>query len=186
MRPESFLKRLGYWVWGIMLVLALVFYQERAFFMDAGFQLFNLINEECIQVYHYRFVTAIPQIIPYLLLELNAPLWMLAIVFSASYILFFSLVYHVLVHHLKNWQLGWVLIFLFTLISLDTFYHMQSEFYLGLALLILCFGLVLHRPKMEQHWLLPVLGLMLITVVFSHKLSIIFFVFFWTYFFIEE
>ena len=41
--------------------------------MDAGFQLFNLINEGHIQVYHYRFVTAVPQILPWLLLKLHAP-----------------------------------------------------------------------------------------------------------------
>ena len=51
-----------------------------------------MINEECIQIYHYRFVTALPQILPYLLLKINAPLWVLAGAFSASYILFFLLV----------------------------------------------------------------------------------------------
>ena len=57
--------------------------------MDAGFQLFNLINEGHIQVYHYRFVTAVPQILPWLLLKLHAPLWMLGLSFSVSYILFY-------------------------------------------------------------------------------------------------
>lgn len=165
-----------------MLVMAIVFYKERAFFMDAGFQLFNMINEDAIQIYHYRFITAVPQIIPYLLLKINAPLWVLATAFSMSYILFFLLIYHLLVHYLKNVELGWVLVFLFTLISLDTFYHMQSEFYLGLALLILSFGLVLYEPKMNSKLLFPVLFILLLTVGFSHKLALVFFLFFWLFF----
>ena len=165
-----------------MLVMALVFYKERAFFMDAGFQLFNLINEEAIQVYHYRFITGLPQVLSYFLLKLGAPLWVLGMSFSASYILIFLLVYHLLVQYLKNDFLGWVLIFLFTLIAFDTFYHLQSEFYLGLALLLLSFGLVLRFPDMKEKWLFVVLLPLLVTVGFSHKLSLIFFVFLWAFF----
>lgn len=154
--------------------------------MDAGFQLFNMINEECIQIYHYRFITAVPQILPYLLLQLNAPLWVLALAFSMSYILFFLLVYHLLVLHLKNIELGWVLIFLFTLISLDTFYHIQSEFYLGLALLLLSFGIVLYDPSMKKKWQPPIQLILFVTIAFSHKLTLIFFLFLWLFFLINK
>jgi hypothetical protein len=171
---------LGYIVWWVLLAMSLVFYRERAFFMDAGFQLFNLINEEAIQVYHYRFVTAIPQLVPFLLMKMEAPLWMLAAGFSAAYCLFYLGVYHLLVHWLKNDALGWVLIFLFTLISFDTFYHIQSEFYLGLTLLLLTFGIVLRNRDLHKNWwmLIP----LMITVGFSHKLSIVFFLYLWLFF----
>lgn len=165
-----------------MLVLSLVFYKERAFFMDAGFQLFNLINEEAIQIYHYRFVTGIPQILPYFLLKLGAPLWTLAMGFSAAYILFHLLVYHLLVKYLKNDLLGWVLIFLFTLISFDTFYHMQSEFYIGLSLLLLTFGIVLYDPALRKGWQWALMLPLMVSVGFSHKLSLIFFLFLWLFF----
>ncbi|MFQ5448863.1 MAG: hypothetical protein ACE5FF_18210, partial [Saprospiraceae bacterium] len=135
--------------------------------------------EETVQVYHYRFVTGIPQLLPFALLKMSAPLWLLAMSFSVSYILFYALVYHLLVRYLKNDYLGWALIFLFTLISLDTFYHIQSEFYLGLSLLLLTFGLVWRYPAMREKWLFPVLLLLLVTVGFSHKLSLIYFLFFW-------
>lgn len=177
-----FLRKLGYLVWLTLFLMALFFYKERAFFMDAGFQLFNLINEEAIQVYHHRFVTALPQILPYFLLKLDAPLGLLGMSFSGSYILFYLLIYHLLVKYLKNDQLGWVLILLFTLLSYDTFYHIQSEFYLGLSLLLLTFGLVLFEPALKKGktWLfiLP----LLVSVGFSHKLSLVFFVFLWLFF----
>jgi len=179
---HAFFRKLGYAVWATMLLLSLVFYKERAFFMDAGFQLFNLINEEAIQIYHYRFVTALPQVLPYFLLKLGAPLWALAMSFSASYILFYLLVYHLLVKYLNNDRLGWVLVFLFTLISFDTFYHIQSEFYLGLSLLLLTFGIALRYPELRgwRAWaaMLP----LMVSVGFSHKLSLIFFLFLWLFF----
>jgi hypothetical protein len=181
-----FYKKLGYAVWLVMLVMSVVFFKERAFFMDAGFQLFNMINEECIQIYHYRFITAVPQILPYFLLQLNTPLWVLALAFSTSYILFFLLIYHLLVQYLKNIELGWVLIFLFTLISLDTFYHIQSEFYLGLALLLLSFGIILYDPFVEKKWQLPIQIILFTTIAFSHKLTLIFFLFLWLFFLITK
>lgn len=152
--------------------------------MDAGFQLFNLINEGSIQVYHSRFVTAIPQVPVFVLMKLKMPLWLLGTAFSASYILFFATIYHLLVKYLKNEFLGWALIFLFTLISLDTFYHMQSEFYLGLAFLLLAFGIVLHSPEIKWKWiiLIPIL----ITVGFSHKLSLLIFLFLWCFFWLRN
>lgn len=176
------LRQIGYGVWVAMLLLSLVFYRQRAFFMDAGFQLFNLINEGTIQIYHHRFVTGIPQILPWLLLKAGAPLQALALSFSAGYILFYLLVYHLLVRYAKNDQLGWTLIFLFTLISLDSFYHIQSELYIGLALLLLAFGLVLKNPALNSPAAKLLLLPLLVAVAFSHKLSVIFFVFLWLFF----
>ncbi|MCB0522296.1 MAG: hypothetical protein H6577_11115 [Lewinellaceae bacterium] len=178
---SPFFRRLGYAVWLVLLVMAMVYYKERAFFMDAGFQLFNMINEGAIQVYHYRFVTALPQILPFFLLEMGAPLWALGLGFSVAYLLFYLLVYHLLVRYLNNDLLGWVLLFLFTLISLDTFYHMQSEFYLGLSLLLLVFGIVLRFPELGQKWIWAALLPLLVTVGFSHKLSLVFFLFLWLF-----
>ena len=150
--------------------------------MDAGFQLFNLINEGHIQVYHYRFVTAVPQILPWLLLKLHAPLWMLGLSFSVSYILFYFCSWYLMTEKLKNERMGWVLTALFTFMALDSFYHVQSEFYLGLTLLLLLFGMVLYRPELKgwKFWL-PAVAL-LITIGFSHKLTVIFFLFLWLFF----
>lgn len=178
----SFFRMTGYLTWAVLLLLSVIFWKERTFFMDAGFQLFNLINEGQIQVYHYRFVTTAPQILPWLLLKVHSPLLLLGLSYSASYILFFFMVWWMLVDHLKNEQMAWVLTALFTFIALDSFYHIQSEFYLGLTLLLLLFGMVLRWPEMRglKFWGLAV-GFM-ITIGFSHKLSVIFFLFLWLFF----
>lgn len=166
--------------------MSLVFYRERAFFMDAGFQLFNLINEQKIQVYHYRFVTAIPQVVPFLLMKMGAPLWVLAMGYSAAYILFYFAIWHLLVRYLRCDGLGWVLLSLMVLMTFDGFYHIQSEFNLGLALLLLAFGVVLRNVRLDATWQWAILLPLAATVGFSHKLSIIFTVFLWTFFFLKN
>lgn len=183
---RPWVRQIGHGVWGGLFLLSLVFWKERAFFMDAGFQLFNLINEGTIQVYHYRFVTVVPQLLPWLLLQLGAPLQVLGLAYSASYILFYALAWWILAVRLGNERMGWVLISLFTFISLDTFYHIQSEFYLGLTLLLISFGLVLHRPRLsgQKWWALQ--GALLLTVAFSHKLVVIFFLFCWLFFLLDR
>lgn len=171
--------------WLVLFVLSLLFYRERAFFMDAGFQLFNLLNEGHIQVYHYRFVTAIPQAVPFLLMKTGAPLWALGLGFSAAYLLFYFAIWHLLVRRLRCAALGWSLLALATLMTLDGFYHIQSEFNLGLALLLLAFGVVLRNVRLDAAWqwagLLPLAA----TVGFSHKLSIVFMAYLWLFFWLK-
>jgi len=183
---SAFFRKAGYLTWGCLLLLSVIFWKERAFFMDAGFQLFNLINEGHIQIYHYRFVTAVPQILPWLLLKLHAPLWMLGLSFSVSYILFYFSAWYLMTEKLENERMGWVLTALFTFMALDSFYHIQSEFYLGLTMLLLLFGMVLYKPELSgwKFWL-PAVAL-LITIGFSHKLTVIFFIFLWLFFAISN
>lgn len=154
--------------------------------MDAGFQLFNLVNEGQIQVYHFRFVTIVPQLLPWLLLQVHAPLWLLGLSFSAAYLLCYTSVWYLLVKQLQNERMGWVLTALFTFTSLDSFYHIQSELYLGLSLLLLLFGYLLQKPALHgwRFWM-PALVL-LTTIGFSHKLSLIFFLFLWLFFAISN
>ncbi len=182
----SNIRKIGYLTWLLLLAMSLVFYQERAFFMDAGFQLFNLINEQKIQVYHYRFVTAVPQVVPFLLLKMGAPLWALAMGFSAAYIIFYFAIWHLLVRYLRCDALGWVLLSLMVLMTFDGFYHIQSEFNLGLALLLLAFGVVLRNARLDAAWQWAVLLPLIATIGFSHKLSIIFTVFLWVFFWLGK
>ena len=180
------LRKIGYAAWALLFLLSLIFYKERAFFMDAGFQLFNLINEQKIQVYHYRFVTAVPQVVPFLLMKTGAPLWALAMGFSAAYILFYFAIWHLLIRWLRCDGFGWVLLSLATLMTFDGFYHIQSEFNLGLALLLLAFGVVLRNARLDDAWQWAVLLPLAATVGFSHKLSIIFTVFLWVFFWLKN
>lgn len=166
--------------------MSLIFYRERAFFMDAGFQLFNLINEQKLQVYHYRFVTAVPQVVPFLLIKLGAPLWIVGMGFSAAYLVFYFAIWHLFVRYLRCDALGWVLLSLVTLMTFDGFYHIQSEFNLGLALLLLAFGVVLRNARLDAAWQWIALLPLIATIGFSHKLSIIFTIFLWLFFFLKN
>ncbi|RMF24578.1 MAG: hypothetical protein D6765_11575, partial [Bacteroidetes bacterium] len=183
--PENFLLPVPRWLawafWGVYLLFCVLFYQERALFLDGAFQLFHLVNEESIQIYHYRFVTALPQVLPFAAVVLHAPLKGVMLLYSLSYGLFFLGVFWLVFHRWRNEALGWTLIFYLTLLGLDTFYHIQSEYYLGIALLILVYALVLRHPGLPGR-VFAVGGLLLLTVAFAHKLTFIFFLFLWGYF----
>ncbi len=182
---EGFALPLPRWLawafWGVYLLFCLLFYQERTLFLDGAFQLFHLVNEQAVQVYHYRFVTALPQLLPYLAVKLQSPLSGVMLLYSLSYGLFFLSVFWMVFQRWKNEALGWTLIFYLALLGLDTFYHIQSEYYLGIALLVLVFALVLRHPDLPWR-VFPLLGLLLVTIAFAHKLTFVFFLFLWGYF----
>jgi hypothetical protein len=176
----------GYLIWAVLLIFSILFYQERVLFLDGGFQVFKMVNEGIPQVYHYRFSTLFIQILPYSAFLLGASIKWIMILYSASYILFFGLTYHLIVKWLRNDYLGWALIFLFTLITLDSFYFIQSEYYLALALLLLTFGIINRFPDLKERWLFPVFVLLLLTIVLSHKLTLIPFTFLWIFFWLQN
>jgi len=177
---------LGYLTWLALLLFSLVFYKERTLFLDAGFQMFNMVNEEAIQIYHYRFVAALPQFLPFFALKLGASLKIILLLNSIAHLLFFALIYHLMVRNFKNDFFGWALTFLFTLLALDSFYHIQSEFYHGLGLLLLLFAIVTRHPRLEAKWSIPVAVLLMITIAFAHKLTSVFFLFLWLFFFFHD
>jgi hypothetical protein len=178
-RSDRLLYWAGHGVWAVLAVLSLAWYRERAFFMDAGFQLFNMLNEGVIQIYHHRFVTAVPQLLPYLLFRAGGSLAIIGMAYSLSYILFYWTVYGLVAGRMRKVSLGWQVVFLFTLISLDTFYHIQSEFYLGLTLMVLLVGLLIHRPGDAWAWYHRLWRTVLVvTIAFSHKLTLVFFLFY--------
>lgn len=176
----------GYLVWAILLLFSILFYKERVLFLDAGFQVFKMVNEGIPQVYHYRFSTLFIQILPYAAFLLGASIKWIMILYSASYVLFFGAIYHLIVKWLRNDYLGWALIFLFTLLTLDSFYFIQSEYYLALALLLLTFGIVNRFPNLNRRWIFPLFLPLLLTIVFSHKLTIIPFTFLWIFFWLHH
>ncbi len=170
-----------------MLALALIFYRERAIFLDGAFQLVELINDQHFKVYHYRLTNPLTQILPLQGIWFKLPLKVILALYSINFILLFAFIYHLLVGWLKNDRLGWALIFFFTLITLDTFYFLPPELYQGNALNLLLFGIVLKFPDLRwPAWVLPAVAVLAVLIVFSHKLTSFSFLFLWLFFWLHE
>ncbi|RMG78136.1 MAG: hypothetical protein D6714_18605 [Bacteroidetes bacterium] len=184
--PTPYFRKAGYAFWAVLLAMSVVFFRERVLFLDAGFQVFKMVNESAPQIYHYRFSTLLVQWLPWLAFSLGAPLKWIMILYSASYVLFFGAIYHLIAGRLKNEYLGWALLLLFTLLALDSFYFVQSEFYIGLALLLLAYAWLLRHPELPVRQTFPVCLVLFVFIVFSHKMTAIPFAFLWLFFLLRE
>ena len=175
------IRKLGYLVWLILAVLAVLFYQERSLFTDAAWQNFKMLQEGEVYISQNRLGNVIPQFLPLLVMKLGASVKAILIAYSLSLLLFYAGVYALLVERLKNEYLGWALILYLTLLSFDSFYHIQSEVYQGTAVLLLLFGVVLRYPALNNYRQWGILVCLMILLVFYHKLLIVFFAFLWAY-----
>ena len=179
-------RRLGYLTLGVLSLMAIIYFRERTLFTDAAYQVFHLIVDGKPLIAHSRFGNVLVQVLPWLALKAQLPLQWILIAYSVSYPLLFGLLYWLIVDRLGNERLGWVLVLLFTLLSFDTFYHIQSEFYQGLAFLLLLFALIWKYPRLERAWLWAAAVVLIALIANSHKLTVVFFTFLWIYFLLIE
>ena len=172
---------LGYLVMGCLLLFSVLFYRERAWLLDVAYQTFLMINEGTVQVMVYRFGAAIVQSLPLLGIKLGAPLWMISLLYSVSFTLFFLLIYHLIVKSCKNDHLGLVLVLVFTLLVHDSFYWTTSEQIQGLAVLLLFYAYLLKDADANGflHWFLLTVGI--IALAYYHPLIFIPFYFLWAF-----
>lgn len=180
------IRRLGYAGWLALLVMAVVFYRERAIFMDGAFQLVELINDPAPIIYHYRITNPLTHFLALLAVLLEWPLRWVLMAYSVNFVLFFGLVYVLIVRVLGNDFLGWVQLLFFTLLAVDSFYFLPPEFYQGISLLLLWLAILLRDPRLSNRWTLPGLVLLLVPVVFAHKLVSVFFLFAWLFFWLDQ
>jgi hypothetical protein len=184
--PNARFRWLGYASMCGLLLLALIFYKERAFLLDIAFQTFLMINEGTVQVMVNRFGSAVVQVLPLLAIKAEAPLWMISMLYSASFPLLFLLIYTLIVKAFKNDYLGWVLVFLFTLIVFDAFYWATSEQQQGLAVLLLFYAYLLRFPDQNKWWMWLVNTAGIVLLAFYHPLIFLPFYFLWAFFLLHR
>ncbi|MFT4664405.1 MAG: hypothetical protein ACI8YQ_004671 [Polaribacter sp.] len=176
-------RQLGYLSWLILLIMAIVFYKERAIFLDGAFQLEKLINQGTFKIYHYRLTNPFTQILALSAIYLKLPLKIVLIGYSINFILFFGGIHYAIVRWCKNDFLGWVHLFFFTLMVLDSFYFLPPELYQGSALLLLWWAILLKDPNLENKWTMLGLVLFMIPILSGSRLIATYFlycfVFFW-------
>lgn len=183
---HPWIKWVGYGGLVLLVILSAVFYRERSLFIDIAYQTFLMIKDGTVQVQVYRFGSAIVQILPLMAIKLGLPLQIVLLCYSLSFTLLFLLFYWIIVRGLKNEYLGWVLVFLFTLMVYDAFYWATSEYQQGLAFLLVVFAFVMRYPRLD-HWRQWVLLVpFAIALAYYHPLVFIIFIFLWGFFFLQN
>ena len=162
----------------LLLVGAIVFYKERCLFIDTPHGLFNMINDNAFQVGESRYGSYLSQLLPFVALQLHAPLWCIMMLFSASCYLLFIAITLLLVFRYKNYNLA-ILFGLYTVLFVsDTFYYPPSE---GIALLMMSFGMVLFMAARKRSFLivLPVFIFLFYLSIWTHPLVMLPAIFLW-------
>lgn len=176
------LRLLGYTGMIALVVLAAVFYRERAWFLDIAYQTFLMINQGSVQVMVNRFGSAVVQLLPLSAIKLGAPLPVISLLYSISFPLLFLLFYFVTVRILRNELLGWAIVFVYTLLVYDAFYWATSEQQQGLGAVLVFFAYWLRFPRQEKPWMWIVSAVSIVILAYYHPLIFISFYFLWVYF----
>lgn len=176
------LRRLGYAGMLALLVLAAVFYRERAWLLDVAFQTFLMINEGTVQVMVNRFGSALVQLLPLSAIRLGASIPVVSWCYSVSFPLLYLVFYALTVRVLRNDYLGWAIVWLYTLIVFDAFYWATSEQQQGLGAVLVFYAYWLRYPGQERPWMWAVSAVGVVALAYYHPLIFVSFYFLWVFF----
>lgn len=178
----------GHITFGVLAVLALVFWRERTMMLDASFQSFDIINKGKLAIQVQRFGAAFVQSFPLLTSKMGLPLKIVLMSYSLAFVIFHWLCFFICDKLLKNKDLALGVLVWYILMTAHTFYWVQNEVIQGISLVFVYFALLIHRgefPKLRW-WDYPLSIALSFTLVYFHPLIIFPFCFMWAYFFIER
>ncbi|MBT8228867.1 MAG: hypothetical protein KJO50_01310 [Bacteroidia bacterium] len=136
----GFVVGLGLVIYLVLLVLSICYFTERIGTLDNAFQTFLLITENNITIMADRWPAVIIRIVPWILTTIGAPLIIIMIGFSISYILFQLTIFLLLAITLREPVLAVLQILVLLLACSDGFYWCNSEQIQGISIVILSFG----------------------------------------------
>ncbi len=190
MQPTTnrYITFFGHITFGILAVLALVFWRERTIILDASFQSFDIINKGKLAIQVQRFGAAFVQSFPLVTSKLGLSLTTVLMSYSLSFVLFHWLAFFICdkIWEVKTLALGIVLWYM--LMTAHTFYWAQNEVIQGISLTFVYFALLMNRGEFTKlrWWEYPLSIGLVFTLVYFHPLIIFPFCFLLGYFFIDK
>lgn len=160
-----------------LVMLAIIYANERILFSDTAGYILKMINEQHFIIPTNRFIGVFSQILPLAGIFIGLPLSVLVLLYSLNFILIPVLLGYLSIRLFKNWQIAISILLLYTLMSGRLFYYPVSEFQMGLCLLLFYHAFFLHYIDRLTTWnkqnvFIHFIHLLLvITIVFSHPLS---------------
>jgi hypothetical protein len=161
----------GLFVYLALFILSLVFYKERIIILDDAYYLFNIVKDARFSIEHFRYIAVVTEIFPLLAVKLSLPLPVVAMAYSAGFIIYYSVCY-LICGWLKEYKLALVLLLVNILFSTHTFYWMLSELTQGLAMMIVLLAVINSRDTIPRFMLVAALVLLIPTIAFAHPLLV--------------
>ena len=158
---------LGHLTFGVLLVLSILFYQERTLYTDTGFQLWELINQDGISIASERYSAILPKIPMYLGVEMGLSLPAVLITYSVTLILLYYGIFLHIVYRWKNVAAGLAVALVLVLCIRTGFYHAVNENHLA-AVCCCWFWAWLYRPEKENssRWKSMIMGVFIVAFAF--------------------
>ncbi|MBZ0097444.1 MAG: hypothetical protein K8F30_00090, partial [Taibaiella sp.] len=163
------LYRYGFGAYISLFILSLVFYKERATFLDAAYHLFHIIKDGTPAIQHYRYGAIVTQVLPLAGCKLLLPLGSIMLIYSSCFVLWQALCYWLCGSVLKQYPLALALLLSNILFVTDSFYWPLSELPQGLAMLMVMTALLLSTGA-HQGLKLVISAAVMLFAVFFHPL----------------
>ncbi len=150
-RYDRALVIIGHVFFGLQLIMSLIYYKERLLSFDAANYTFQLIYFEDFYIGHDRWISAPTQLLPLLAIKLGASLKVILMSYSASFILFYYVLFNLMVYGLRQARVG-------VFLALSLCLAMRYKFYGPVGEVILSIGMVgllqawLWRERADFSW----------------------------------
>ena len=172
------LWKLGHFIFLMILGLSVYYALERVCYMDSAYMFFRMVNGERMIAEGGRFINILPQIVPWLLVKVSAPLNIIVICFSFMYTACLYGVYLLLGHWMKEKTIALIFLFLLLVSVNETFFDVVTEtkFALAFACLFLAHLLSEKQQSIYIGVLILVFGFYTHPIFIIYGVIILFFV----------
>ena len=172
----------------VLLAGAAYWYLERVLWTDPAFIVFEVMYQHQPVISEYRYGAFVTQVWPLFGYWLHLPLGVILWLYSISFYIFYTGVFVLLGWRWKQYGLGLLFVFYFTLLASDTFFWPNNEVHQGVGWMMLFLGLYrYHRSNGSFPWYIHLLLVpLLLLALNTHLLVAAPFAFLWTYLWLGE
>jgi hypothetical protein len=136
---------LGHISFILLFAFALFFFKERVLFSDSAFQFFKIINYEKINIEASRYGAILPQLPVLIAIKCGISLKHLTILYSASFVLIYYLVFLLCLHWFKNIAAALSVILVLTLCVSQSFFHPVTETHQSLVFSVFLYAILQYN-----------------------------------------
>lgn len=170
-----------------LLVIAIIFFKERALFADAAYTIFNVLNEHSINLSNQRYGAFITKLVPYLGQNLHFPIKYILFGYAVVGNVFLLIVTALFVYVFKQYKFA-ILLALFSLLIVSDSFFMLADIYTGISWMFLFFAVTIHLERKRVSMALLSLPFILLgyLAITTHFIIIIPTIFLWVYFILDK
>lgn len=159
-------------VYFVLLALSVVYYKEKAFFLDNAYVIFNMVKDGHMTIYHFRFIEIFTEGLPWLAMKLHASLDVILLSYALSFWVFQLACYLLCGLWLRQYALALIQVLVSVLFISDGFYTSISELPQAISLLCLLYAYVLSGRGRGRPAFYVICGALLVTIAFAHLLIV--------------